>query len=358
MCLIRIGNNTTGKSDLKERSAKEWIHMAQQVRQAGTLGLLLTGGEPMLRPDFVDIYSEIASMGFILTVYTNATLITQDIFNAFKKYPPHTIGITVYGASERTYGLVTGSEDAYDRMLMGVDKLRQLPSKLTIRSTIIKDNLEDLDKINSWAKSFGPKVDFNVSRIVTMPVRGGVADVESCRLSPEQNVSMLKKIYIENIINPLITFFKDHPDISSDKEIVDIIAGRKEERCNNNNQESDIKPTIYGCDAGVNSYTITWDGTLIGCQMLNDCCTYPFLDGFLQAWDMFPGKVKLQPVPDKCRGCSTPCTSCYATRLSETGNMEGWPEYICSEAKLKEKMEDVLMSKLNASLVQENVSVV
>lgn len=348
MCLIRIDNKTMEKLDLKERSAKEWIHMADQVRQAGTLGLLLTGGEPMLRPDFIEIYTELASMGFILTVYTNATLISQDIINIFQKYPPHNIGVTVYGASRETYGAVTGSEDAYDRMILGVNELRQLPSIVNIRTTIIKDNLKDLDKISSWAKSLGSEVNFNVSRIVTMPVRYGIADVKSCRLTPEQNVDMLKKMYTEGIIDPLKSLIHDYPDINLDKEIIDIIAGRMEESC----KKPKNKPTIYGCDAGINSYTITWDGTLIGCQMLNDCCTYPFTDGFLQAWNEFPGKVKLLPPPEKCRGCLTPCTSCYATRISETGSMEGCPEYICREAKLKEEMENALMKELHVSITK------
>lgn len=347
MCLIRIDNDA--KSRMNEKNAKEWIDMARQVKQAGTLGLLLTGGEPLLRPDFPEIYSEIASMGFVLTVYTNATLITDEIYDMFRELPPHNIGVTVYGASGRTYGLVTGSTDAYERMLEGVDRLRRLPSRLTVRTTIIKDNLEDLDKISSWAKGLGPEVDFNVSRIVTMPVRGGIADVKSHRLSPSENVAMLKKIYKERIIEPLADFFKENPDIGIGEELAEIIKGREEEH---NSRELEFECTIYGCEAGINSYTITWDGKLIGCQMLNDCCSYPFEEGFAKAWEDFPAKVKLLPLPEKCKGCSTPCTSCYATRLAETGSMGGWPEYICREAKLKEEMEKDLIKELHANIVR------
>jgi len=263
-----------------------------------------------------------------------------------KEYPPHNIGVTVYGASGRTYELVTGSYDAYDRMLKGVERLRQLPSRLTVRTTIIKDNLEDLDRICLWAKSLGPEVEFSVSRIVTMPVRGGIADVRACRLSPMQNVQMLKKIYTERIIEPLMEFFKENPDIGFENKLADIKKGREEET----DKEADTKLSIYGCDAGINSYTITWDGKLIGCQMLGDCCTYPFDDGFIKAWENFPKKVKLLPLPDKCKSCSTPCTSCYATRLAETGSLGGWSEYICMEAKLKEAMEKDLIEKLYANI--------
>lgn len=362
MCLIRIDNDN--RQYLKERSTKEWIDMARQVQEAGTLGLLITGGEPMLRPDFADIYTEIANMGFVVTVYTNATLLTDEIYKVFLKYPPHNIGITVYGASGKTYDLVAGSYEAYDRMLAGVDKLRRLPSKLNIRTTIIKDNLEDLDKISSWANSLGPEVVFNVSRIVTMPVRGGTADVKSCRLSPRQNVNMMKKIYSQQVIDPLIKVIKSNPEICQDKKFLEILMSREEvgnkgnkgytgDMGNKSDERSAYRQTLYGCNAGINSYTITWDGRLIGCQMLDDCCTYPFTEGFIRAWDSFPGQVKLLPVPAKCRDCTTPCTSCYATRLSETGSMGGWPEYICREAKLKQKMEKEIVEKLYVSIAKD-----
>ena len=342
MCMIRMDDNVRSK----ERSTKEWVDMARQVKDAGTLSLLLTGGEPLFRSDFADIYTEIASMGFYLTVYTNATLITEEIHKLFQKYPPHNIGVTVYGASNEIYELVTGSGDAYDRMLVGMEKLKKLPSRLSIRTTIIKDNLKDLDRIMAWARSFGPNVDFNVSRIVNMPVRGGAASVKECRLSPEENVEMLKKIYAKSFIEPLIAFFKEHPDKNFEKNIENILSGRKEEE----KKVSTNKPTLYGCNAGIDSYTITLDGKLIGCQMLNDCCTYPFDDGFQSAWEQFPKMVRLLPAPEECKGCSTPCSSCYATRQSETGSMDGWPEYICKEAKLKEKMEMDLVEMLYASL--------
>lgn len=398
MCLIRSDNDSSRL--IKEKSSKEWISLAEEVREAGTLGLLLTGGEPMLRPDFADIYSKIASMGFVITVYTNASLLTNEIYQAFYKYPPHNIGVTVYGASGASYKKVTGSYEAFDRMLEGVDKLRRLPSKLTIRTTIIKDNLEDLDKINSWATGLGPEVVFNVSRIVTMPIRGGTADVRGCRLSPRQNVSMMEKIYSQQLIEPLTELIKNNPEISRDEKLMNILKGKeggsnkgnkdntdnkdhkgimsgKSDKDNmgetgnkgdnkegeskilnqadrpykgSNSEQAEYRPTLYGCNAGINSYTITWDGRLIGCQMLDDCCSYPFEEGFKKAWDSFPEQVKPAAVPAKCRDCSTPCTSCYATRLSETGNMGGWPEYICREAKLKEKMEQDMVKRLYASI--------
>ena len=55
MCLVRVDHQRMSELNLRERTAEEWIHMAEQARDAGTLGLLLTGGEGMLRSEGCEI---------------------------------------------------------------------------------------------------------------------------------------------------------------------------------------------------------------------------------------------------------------------------------------------------------------
>ncbi len=338
MCLIRMDREEMAELEGRERTAEEWIAMAKEIQEAGAIGLLLTGGEPLLRPDFPMIYQEIAKLGFMLTLYTNATLITPGLMEVLRKYPPHRIGITVYGASQDTYEKVTGNPEAYDRMLQGVRLLRQLPSKLTIRTTMIRDNIHDLDRITRWAQGIRPQVEFSVSRIVTKPVRGCKSNVEACRLTPEQNVAMLEKRSQEFVLEPFRMLVKEHPQLIENRTY----EQHKEVSCNRSDK------TLYGCEAGMISYTITWDGKLIGCQMLGDCWTYPFEEGFRKAWEEFPGKVKLPPLPEKCSNCSLSCCACPATRLAETGRLDGVPEYLCKESVLAKEMETKLIAQLNA----------
>lgn len=99
MCLFRHDDSENKSIIDREKTADEWIDMARQVADAGTLSLLITGGEPLIRSDFDKIYKEIYEMGFIITLYTNATLITDKIKSLLKKYPPHKLGVTVYGSS-------------------------------------------------------------------------------------------------------------------------------------------------------------------------------------------------------------------------------------------------------------------
>ncbi|MDF2608762.1 MAG: Radical domain protein [Lachnospiraceae bacterium] len=352
MCLIRVNEKRMTELGGRERTTKEWIQLAREMFDAGTIGLLLTGGEPMLRGDFCQIYKAVAQMGFLLTLYTNATLVTPEVMEVLKAYPPHSIGITTYGASPETYEKVTGSASAYNKMIEGVRQLRQLPSKLTIRTTLIKDNANDLRKMSEWAFSIGRDVDFNVSRIVTKAVRGGIAEVESCRLTAEENVAMLRERSKEFIMEPFSRFIKEHPEVIKKEKIkkekipTTIFKNTDNNITDPKDQTVKEKLTLYGCEAGMSAYTITWDGKLIGCQMLGDCWTYPFETGFMQAWEDYPKQVNLQPMPEQCKGCEITCSACPATRQAETGSIGGFPEYLCQESKLAHAMEMKMIAEM------------
>lgn len=337
MCLIRLNDEAVKASGRRELTADEWIDMAKQVADAGTLRLLITGGEPMLRPDFCEIYEQIYRMGFIIVLYTNATLLNDNIVKLLTKCPPHEVGVTVYGASSDTYKKVCNNGDAYYKMLEGINELRKLPSKLSIRTTIIKDNLVDYEKIAEYAYGFGNEVAFNVNRIVTKAVRGGISKPEAYRLSPDESAQLFRKRTYE-----VVKSFQNYLDKSNININPDI---------NKQKVDKEKRQTLYGCDAGMNSYVITWDGKLIGCELLQDCYTYALENGFMKAWDEFPDKVYLPPIPDKCIKCDVGCTVCPATRLAETGTLSGIPEYLCIESSLYDELNIQTINELKQSLL-------
>ena len=104
-----------------------------------------------------------------------------------KKYPPHKIGVSIYGASPETYEKVCGNAAAFGKMLAGGKMLSTLPSILEFRTTLIEDNYRDLSDIGLLVKeNFGKTYEVTVSSEVYQPVRGACGDVSTCRLSPEK----------------------------------------------------------------------------------------------------------------------------------------------------------------------------
>lgn len=321
MCLVRVDDKRICELGSRERTAKEWIDMARQVRDAGTLGLLLTGGEVMMRPDFAEIYEAVSRMGFVLTLYTNATMVTENVMETLRKYPPHKIGVTMYGASNETYAAMCGCKDGYDRFVEGVGKLSKLPSLFDVRTTIIKDNLHDLPAMKAFAKrEFDQTI--TISRFVTNAVRGGVADPKRCRLTPEENVELVhcsvmdlwRRVQAGKMQLPEVHEKFKAPYYTTPKE---------------------GQYLFEHCGAGMNSYNIMWDGRMYACELLNQGYTEPFRTGFADAWEHLPEQYPLSELNTVCEQCrySELCEACPATRLAETGDWCGIPEYSCREAR-------------------------
>ena len=102
MCYIRM-NAAQAEQQGGIKTVEEWLSIAKQLKEQGTLFLLLTGGEPLLYPGFQELYVSLKQMGFVLTLNTNATLITEETARFFQQYPPRFIKVTLYGKNNETY---------------------------------------------------------------------------------------------------------------------------------------------------------------------------------------------------------------------------------------------------------------
>lgn len=328
MCLFRHDDRENPELIAKELTAEQWIDMARQAAEAGTFNLLITGGEPMLRPDFCEIWEGIYKQGFIIELYTNATLVTPKIIETLKKYPPHRLGITIYGACPETYQNVCGNKKAFEKMVDGCHKLLTLPSKITFRSTIIKENFSDLYAIQDFVeREFGNYIVEN-SRIVTKSVRGACTEAEKHRISPEDNLKVFCSRGIQKM-QKLVGGEIDHTKMTV-------------ELCHNESEVTTdtIKYSLFGCDAGMSQYTITWDGKLTGCQIMNSYQIDAVKKTLKQAWDEYPYHIKPVQLNEICRKCEllSDCESCPATRLAETGDFGGYSSYVCATTHAYHKL--------------------
>lgn len=84
MCYVRLSREEV-QAHGGLHTTDEWIEIGKQMKDAGVLFLLLTGGEPLLFPDFKRLYTELQKMGFIITINTNGTLIDDEWILFFKK---------------------------------------------------------------------------------------------------------------------------------------------------------------------------------------------------------------------------------------------------------------------------------
>ena len=323
MCMLRRADQNNACLQAAELTAAQWIHMAEQAAQAGTLSLLLTGGEPMLRKDFTEIYEGIYAKGFLLSIYTNATMVTPQVMQTLTKLPPHRIGVTLYGTDNADYKAVCGCPDGFDRAMDGLSKLLTLPSVTEVRFTPTKDTISKLGQLDKLVfEKFGIHV--ILSSRVFRAVRGGCMSPEHCRPTAEQVVDATWG-QIETRLRETIPAHL-HNKLQVDiLEYCDFVGGQD---------------SLLGCNAGMDNYTIAYNGKLLGCQLLDVFQTDALQEGLLPAWQRYPETVTLPAHP--CKNCRylENCTLCPAVAMAETGSFTGVPEYICQITKLTQKRKE------------------
>ena len=87
MCYVRLSREEMERQG-RLRTAEEWLSVARQLKDAGTLFLLLTGGEPLIYPAFKQLYTALRALGFLITINTNGTLIDEDWAAFFGQHKP------------------------------------------------------------------------------------------------------------------------------------------------------------------------------------------------------------------------------------------------------------------------------
>ena len=157
----------------QELGTAEILRIMDDLAEAGTLELCLTGGEPLARPDFFHLYEHAVRCGFLVTVFSNGTLITEAHADRFAALPPQRIEISLHGVTRETFERVTQGQGSYDRCLQAVGFLldRQIP--LALKSTAITLNQREILAIKQYVESLG-MVRYKLGEEMRPELDGGV----------------------------------------------------------------------------------------------------------------------------------------------------------------------------------------
>jgi uncharacterized Fe-S cluster-containing radical SAM superfamily protein len=153
-CYVNRGRNDTAEIE-RELPLDRHLQLMDEYAAAGCLSLLLTGGEPLLRPDFLDLYRAAVVRGFRVSVFTNATLIDGSILRLFQKYPPAAVEVTLYGRTPETYERITGVPGSFERCRAGIEQLRVGGVRLKLKTMVMQWNEHEIEAIRRYAGELG-----------------------------------------------------------------------------------------------------------------------------------------------------------------------------------------------------------
>lgn len=137
----------------RELDAPTLTHILQEAASLGCLSLRLTSGEPLLRPDFPEIYLAARRLGMLVTLYTNARLVTPELAALFARVPPRRpVEITVFGIEAATYEAISGVEGSFADFRRGVESLRRHGVPFLFKGVLLKENEQEAGRLRSWAR--------------------------------------------------------------------------------------------------------------------------------------------------------------------------------------------------------------
>lgn len=306
----------------KELSAAEWMETGRQAVNQGMVYLLLTGGEPLIRPDFCEIYTEMVKMGVVVSVNTNGTLINEKIIECFCRYRPETVNITLYGMSEETYGRLCGNPKGFERAVNGICMLKDAGIRVCLNTTFTRYNLQDMDAVIDFAKE--KMIPVRMAAYLFPPVRNACTDTAD-------------KVYLSAGEQGRAGAYFDWKTLETEKmkkrqDYIKEIITKKEAR---EFEADELVCEASSCMAGKGAFWISWDGCMYPCGML-PCYSVSLKEaGFKDAWEETVELSKRILMPPECTDCNYKkvCPSCAAVSWSENQSTRCVSKELCERTK-------------------------
>lgn len=336
MCYVTRTPEAVAASSRPPMALEDWLSLARQAREHGLLFLLLTGGEPLLWPDFWPLYRELSGMGFQLSINSNGSLIDEAAIAAFTRQPPSRINITLYGASENTYASLCRNGGGFRRTVAAIDGLRKAGIPVKLNCSLTPWNAGDLEAMVQFAQERELILEVNTYMFPPLRRDGDSVGVNQ-RFTPEDaawwHLRRYQLLYGEERFQNLIRAAADGlaPPPGPDE-----LCG---DRCDG----------TVACRAGRASFWVTWDGWLTPCGMAPEPKTDLRKSSFSQAWEQIKAMTAALRTSSLCPSCPNRnmCHSCMAIAMSETGRSEGVPQYLC---RMMEAMKIHAEAFLNGSV--------
>ncbi len=153
-CLHCSINRPAGDEDARSREMDTGFikDLLDQAAALGCLTVRFTGGEPLLRSDFEDLYLRARNRGMRVMIFTNATLVTPRLAGLLSRVPPlEKMEVSVYGMSERTSLAVTRNPGAFEAARRGLRLLADHRLPFVLKSVVLPSNRNEREELGAWA---------------------------------------------------------------------------------------------------------------------------------------------------------------------------------------------------------------
>lgn len=300
----------------KELTTRQWKKIIDEIRGAGCLFLTFSGGEPLVRKDFLEIYDYAKKAGFIVSIFTNGLAFNRKIIGHLIKSPPCAIEITLNGITEDTYKAITKTKGAFSRVVKNIRALKEAKIKVILKTNFMRQNKDEIVRIKQWTEDLlgrpsSRRFRFKCSTVL-FPLLNQGCDPLKFRLSFQETIDIMRKdpdLWSEYLRQRQADF----PDLTRERNY------------------------LYHCNSWMEQFFIDPFGHLKFCifsdKYSTDLKKTPFKKGF---YEVFPKILQEKfKTNSKCISCQLRpvCYYCPARAYLETGDQEAPVPYYCELAE-------------------------
>jgi AdoMet-dependent heme synthase len=176
-------------SDLSTQAAQEII---DQIAAVSAPILVLSGGEPLFRPDIFQLARYGTDKGLRVALATNGTMVTKQVARLIVESGVRRVAISLDGADALTHDSFRGIPGAFDAAIAGFRNLKSLGMSVQINTTIARHNAHQLPQVLDLAKSLGADA---LHTFLLVPVGCGVDIAAEQMVPPEEYERLLNWFY-------------------------------------------------------------------------------------------------------------------------------------------------------------------
>lgn len=306
----------------------EWLSILDDAIREGLLFLTLTGGEPLIYPEFKRLYTSLVERGVILSVNTNATLIDEEWADFFARYGCRKLSITLYGKDDKTYHKLCGNPNGFSQVMNACNLLKERKVPFRLTSSITPTNVEQMPDLFAIANKLD--VPLSVATYMFPAERRGKSVDEQFRLTAKDAAkAMIQRYHLE------------YPNI-------DLVEAAKQTLTELFYPPQSYTGKGFSCHAGHSGFWMTWKGDLLPCGMFD----YPQISllehSFKDCWKYIVDICQELSFCKECKTCKIQniCHVCPASCYTETGHLTGCPDYVCQITKEEIRiLEEIIKRK-------------
>ena len=292
-----------------ELSTAECFRVVDQIAEVNPNAfLILTGGEPLLRPDIYDIVRYASDKKFMVVLGTNGTIINRGVAEKIKASGAHGVGISIDSMIASKHNRFRGVELAWENSMKAFHALNEVGVDFLIQMSVSDMNYKEIPDVVKFSEKIGALA-FNLYFLVCTGRGQGNTDISN--VAYEEALKTLYKLQME---------YKGRLMINSK-------CAPQYKRVVYENDPDSVYQRTYsgGCPAANHYCRISPEGNLTPCPFITESVGSLKQNTFRELWDEAPLMLELrnrEKLEGKCGTCefSAMCSGCRARAFAETGN--------------------------------------